>query len=271
MKKKILAALLALGLCVGTAFAQFGIVYDPTNYANAILRYSQLVQQLAQLQQTYTQIVQQYNLAVQMAKSIQNMPARYEAQFSQWRNVVAPDAYGNTGTWVSGMNTGLPGSVNTGYQQATTPLLQYNSQSLAGMTPDELNRVQSQYASVELSDGSNVTAMATIGAIRDNAQTIQTQINNLEQDSLSSDPDLNSEVSVLNKISAANVLTLRTLQDSNKLLVSLLEQNVIAAKQQREVTANSINTDINRQATMSGNLAQVTSTLNSSLQNFVMP
>jgi hypothetical protein len=131
--------------------------------------------------------------------------------------------------------------------------------------------VQSQYASVELSDGSNVTAMATIGAIRDNAQTIQTQINNLEQDSLSSDPDLNSEVSVLNKISAANVLTLRTLQDSNKLLVSLLEQNVIAAKQQREVTANSINTDINRQATMSGNLAQVTSTLNSSLQNFVMP
>jgi hypothetical protein len=51
----------------------------------------------------------------------------------------------------------------------------------------------------------------------------------------------------------------------------LLEQNVIAAKQQREVTANSINTDIDRQATMSGNLAQVTSTLNSSLQNFVMP
>jgi hypothetical protein len=271
MKKKILGVLLALGLCVGTAFAQFGIVYDPTNYANAILRYSQLVQQLAQLQQTYTQIVQQYNLAVQMAKSIQNMPARYEAQFSQWRNVVAPDTYGNTGTWVNGMNTGLSSSVNTGYQQATTPLLQYNSQSLAGMTPDELNRVQSQYASVELSDGSNVTAMATIGAIRDNAQTIQTQINNLEQDSLSSDPDLNSEVSVLNKISAANVLTLRTLQDSNKLLVSLLEQNVIAAKQQREVTANSINTDINRQATMSGNLAQVTSTLNSSLQNFVMP
>ena len=74
-----------------------------------------------------------------------------------------------------------------------------------------------------------------------------------------------------NKISAANVLTLRTLQDSNKLLVSLLEQNVIAAKQQREVTANSINTDIDRQATMSGNLSQVTSTLNSSLQNFVMP
>ena len=213
MKRKALAVLLVMGLCVGTASAQFGfgIVYDPTNYTNAVLRYSQLVQQLNQLRQTYTQIVQQYNLAVQMARNLQNMPARYQAQFSQWRNVVAPNTYGNTGTWVNGMNTGLPNTV-----MATTPLLQYNGQVLSGMTPDDLNRVKSQYASVELSDGANVTAMAAIGAIRDNAQTIQNQINNLEQDSLSSDPNLNTEVSVLNKINAANVLTLRTLQDSNQ-------------------------------------------------------
>ena len=84
-------------------------------------------------------------------------------------------------------------------------------------------------------------------------------------------PNLNSEVSVLNKINAANVLTLRTLQDSNKLLVSLLEQNVVAAKQQREATANSINADISRRANLAGNLAQVTNTLTNSLQNFRMP
>src|SRR5579864_6215800 len=102
MKKKILACLLGIGLCVGTASAQFGfgIVYDPTNYANAVLRYSQLVQQLAQLRQTYAQILNQYNLALRMAQNIQNMPARYRAQFSQWRNVVAPNTYGNTGMWV---------------------------------------------------------------------------------------------------------------------------------------------------------------------------
>jgi hypothetical protein len=139
------------------------------------------------------------------------------------------------------------------------------------MTAAEQNRVKSQYATVELADGANVTAMATIGAIRDSAQDIQNQINNLEQDSLSDDPDLNTEVSVLNKINAANVLNLRTAQDSNKLLLSLLEQNVIVAKQQREAATNSINTDINRRATLAGNLAQVTGTLNDSLQNFRMP
>jgi hypothetical protein len=273
MKRKIIVSLLVLGLCVGTASAQFGfgIVYDPTNYANAVLRYSQLVQQLAQSRQTYAQILNQYNLALRMAQNIQNMPARYRAQFSQWRNVIAPNTYGNTGTWVTGMNTGNAGAINAGYQQATVPLLQYSSQELNGMTPDELDRVKSQYASVELADGANVTSMATIGAIRSDAQNIESQMNNLEQDSLSNNPNLNSEVSVLNKINAANVLTLRTVQDSNKLLLSLLEQNVIAAKEQREATANSINAEIERRATLAGNLAQVTSTLGNSLQNYRMP
>jgi hypothetical protein len=113
--------------------------------------------------------------------------------------------------------------------------------------------------------------MAAVGSIRGNAQTIEGRIFNLEQDSLSSDPNLNTEVSVLNKINAANVLTLRTVQDSNKLLASLLEQQTIIAKQQREATTNAINADIARRANLAGNMAQVTSTLTDSLQNFRMP
>jgi hypothetical protein len=135
----------------------------------------------------------------------------------------------------------------------------------------ELARVQSQYASVELADGANMNAMATIGSIRGNAESVQTQIANLEHDSFSDDPDLNTEVSVLNKINAAGVLTLRTLQDSNKLLASLLEQQTILAKQQREVTTNTINAEIQRQASLAGNMAQVTATMTDSLQNFRMP
>lgn len=269
MRKKILVGLLVMGLAVGSASAQFGgIVYDPTNYANALLRYNQLVQQLLQLQQTYQQIVTQYNLALRMAQNLQNMPARYQALFSQWRNGIALDTYGNTGAWVTAINTGAPGD---GYQLATTQLVPYRPAYLASMDPDELSRVKSQYASVELADGANVTAIGAIGSIRENALDIQNQIANLENDSLSADPDLNTEVSVLNKINAANMLTLRSVQDSNKLLASLLEVQTIAAKQQREATTNAINADIQRQATLAGNLAQVTGTLSDSLQNFRMP
>jgi len=101
--------------------------------------------------------------------------------------------------------------------------------------------------------------------------TLELRMGNLESDSFSGDSSLNSEVSVLNKINAANVLTLRSVQDSNKLLASLLEQQIIASKQQRELTANAINTDISRRASLSGNLAQLTGSLTNSLQNFRMP
>src|SRR5467141_3122626 len=272
MKVKVLAVLLILTLCVGTVSAQFGgVVYDPTNYHNALLRYFQLQQQLIQLRNSYAQLVSQYNLALQMARNLQNMPARYRAQFSQWRNAVAQDTYANTGTWITGINSGTLPTVNAGYRQATTVLLPYGQDQLSGMTADELSRVKSQYASVELSDGANTTAIATIGSIRGNAQTLQSQIENLEHDSLSSDPNLNTEVSVLNKINATSVLTLRTLQDSNKLLASLLEEHTVLAKQQREATANAINADIQRRASLAGNLAQVTGTMTDSLQNFRMP
>jgi hypothetical protein len=273
MKRKILICFLVLGLGVGTATAQLGsgIVFDPTNYQNALLRYYQLQQHLIQLQQSYAKITSQLNLAMQMATFVRNMPARYRAVFSQWRNVTSLNTFGNTGSWISGINSGLLPDINTGYQRSTTQLSQYDPDELSGMDATELGRVQSQYASVELADGANMNAMATIGSIRGTAESVQTQIANLEQDSFSGDTDLNSEVSVLNKINAAGVLTLRTVQDSNKLLASLLEQQTILAKQQRDATTNAINTDIGRQASVAGNMAQVTGTLTDSLQNFRMP
>jgi len=273
MKKKIPAVLLVLILSVATATAQLGsgIVYDPTNYQNAILRYQQLQQHLVELQKSYAQITNQLNLAVQMAQFVKNMPARYRALFSQWRNVTSPDTFGNTGSWISGINSGLLPNINAGYQRSTTQLLPYRPDHLSGMDPFELERVQSQYASVELVDGANVNAMATIGSIRGSAQDIQAQIGNLEQDSFSGDSGLNSEVSVLNKINAAGVLTLRTVQDSNKILASLLEMQTIIAKQQRESVTNSINADIQRQASLAANMTQMTGTLTNSLQNFRMP
>ena len=72
MKRKVLVFVLVMGLAVGTASAQFGsgIVYDPTNYHNALLRYFQLQQQLFQLQKSYAQLVAQYNFALRMARYV---------------------------------------------------------------------------------------------------------------------------------------------------------------------------------------------------------
>src|SRR6202453_5298427 len=144
MKRRFLICMLLLGLGVGTATAQFGggIVYDPTNFHNALLRYYQLQQHLVQLQMSYAKITSQLNLAMQMATFVRNMPARYRAVFSQWRNVTSLNTFGNTGSWISGINSGLLPTINTGYLNSTTQLLPYSTFQLSGMNDPELKRVQ---------------------------------------------------------------------------------------------------------------------------------
>src|ERR1700730_7366096 len=123
MKKLLPIALIVFALTLGPSRAQaqfgFSVVYDPTNYANALLRYSQLVQQLNQLRATYNQILNQYNLAVQMSRSIPNMASRYATTWAPWRYASSQDAYGNTSTWINGVNSGVLPTVRSGYQRAT--------------------------------------------------------------------------------------------------------------------------------------------------------
>ena len=157
------------------------------------------------------------------------------------------------------------------YQQATIPLLLYTQADLNAINPADARNVESVYAPVELSDGANVSAMTTVGNVRANTQTVQQQITNLEQDSLSGDPALNTEVTVLNKINASNVLTLRTLQDANNLRLSGLEQQILQAKQERDTNAASLNFAIQMRQQVTQNLAPFTANLSQSLSGYRLP
>jgi len=66
----------------------------------------------------------------------------------------------------------------------------------------------------------------------------------LEADSLSDDPNMNTEIAVLNKINAANLMQVHSAQDTNKLLVALAEEQLIDAKRKRDAEARAINNDI---------------------------
>jgi len=273
-RKSVTLAVAIVLLLPAASNAQFGfggIVYDPTNYANAVLRYNQLVQHLAQLRQTYQQVLNQYNLALQMSKNLQNMPARYRATFSEWRNFAANDLYGNTAGWVGAANGAGVQSVGPAYQQAAIPLLTYTQADLNSINPADACNLRSTYASLELADGANVSALTTVGNIRANAQTVEQQISNLEQDSLSGDPTLNTEVSVLNKINASNVLTLRTLQDANNLRLEALEQQILQAKRQRDSDAANLNYAIQMRQQVTQNLAPFNRNLTQSLGSYRLP
>src|SRR5260370_42152790 len=112
-----------------------------------------------------------------MSRNLHNMPSRYRAQFSQWRNVTALDNYGNTSGWINGANSGQ--AVLSGYQRSKTQLVTYDQTTLSGMTDDELSRMKSQYASVELAESANTNALLTICTIHGNAAALEGQINKL--------------------------------------------------------------------------------------------
>ena len=275
MKKLLLIAVMASTLAVAptVAHAQFGlgIVYDPTNYANALLRYSQLVQQLNQLRATYDQVLNQYNLALQMSRNIPNMATRYAATWTPWRYANAQDAYGNTSTWINGMNSGILSTVLNGYQKATNTFIKYTPELLSAMPPDEVQRVQSAAATVQLVDGAAQSAMQMIGNIRANAMNTTNTINNILNDSLSNNPNLNSEVAVLNKVNATSVLSLQNAQDTNKLLVALLEQQTILSKQARDLATNITNADISRRQNSADFGQQLTRGLGQTLNTYRLP
>ncbi len=274
--RKLLVAFLATIALAGaprTARAQLfgGIVYDPTNFHNAVLRYYQLRMQLAEMQTTYSEIVNGYNLAVTMARDIPNMANRYAASWAPWRYASALDVYGNTSPWTNAANSGALGTVLNGYHRATIALQTYNPAYLATMPQAIQQELQSRYATVELRDGANENALETIGAIRANAVAATNAVRNVQNDSLSNNPSLNTEVSVLNKVNATGLLGLQTSQDTNKLLVAILEQQTIQAKQLRDAETQAIDSDVYQQANAAALDQQLTGGLESALANFTIP
>ncbi|MGH9451056.1 MAG: hypothetical protein ACRD11_11020 [Terriglobia bacterium] len=275
MKKVLMIVLAAIILASVSrpANAQLfgGIVYDPTNFHSAVLRYYQLRMQLTQMQATYSEIVNSYNLAVVMTRNIRNMPQRYLASWSPWRYASARDVYGNATPWINGANSGALSAVLNGYQRATIALETYNPASLAAMPQAIQRELQSRYATVELRDGANENALATMGAIRANAIAATNAVSNIQNDSLSNSPGLNTQVAVLNKVNATGVLGLQTSQDTNKLLVAILEQQTIRAKQLRDAQAQAINQDIYGRANAAALNQQLTGGIESALANFRIP
>lgn len=237
-------AILSL-VMVHPVFAILGlgdIVFDPSVYAEAIEQLLELERQSIQLVQSYEMLQNQYDHLKWMAKRVPvDMAARYRIPITQWLSSSANNTYGTTNDWTSGINTGMEAAA--GYAGAVQPLDTYGD-ALRNLPADQQARMKTDYAIVELTDGANIAAIQTIGRLRANAPAVETAIAGLETDSLSSDPDMNTQIAVLNKINAANLMSVRSSQDINKLLVAVAEEQIIDAKRKRDAETAAINHDI---------------------------
>ena len=246
MKRKTavvkLAVLIAVVLSLATrAEAILGIgdiVVDPSVYAQAVQQLLQLERQYAQLVQSYQVLQNQYAHLQRMAQRVPvDMSRRYRAAATLWRPSSAANTYGTTGRWLAALNSGV--DVAGGYVEATERLLSYDP-VLGTLSADQADHVKRAYGTVELTDGATRSALETVGRLRANASSTDATIQRLEDDSLSADPAMNTEIAVLNKVNAASLVSVRTGQDTNKLLVALAEAEAVAAKRTRDAEARAI-------------------------------
>src|SRR5258708_38154900 len=163
-RRLVLAVACVLGLAVPVSAQLFGVVFDPTNYANALLRYAELQQQLTQLVTTYQQIRTQYLLLLQQARLLPvNMNLRYRALPTPWLPLQAANAYGTTATWILAANTG-PGAP-TAFASATQLLRPYGA-AISALSAEEAPRVQTHYDRVQLADASTAHGLEALGFLR---------------------------------------------------------------------------------------------------------
>ena len=239
MTTKKLLAFALLGTLVPSAFALI-TVFDPASYGKLVEQFAEMEQQYNELVNTYQMVTSQYNQMVTNARMITSK-ARWKAILTPWQLPSATNTYGTTAGWIGALRTGNGSAV--GYSQSVTPL--NNSGPVWGSIDySQQDQISRGYATVELRDGATINALDQLGKMRGNSAAVDSAITSLESDSLSDNPDLNTEVGVLNKINAATLITVRSNQDTNKLLGSVLDQQMVDTKARRDAEVQSINNDI---------------------------
>ena len=224
---------------IAPALASGFPVFDAANFEQAIQQLIQMEQQYRQLVQTYQTLRSQYEHMQRMARTVPvNMVARYKALATPWRLTSSTNVSGKAGGWIESINTGA--NIAEGYARAIEELGRYQG-ALAGLPAEQADRAKTSYSTVELADGANRHILETLGRLRANAQEVDRAIDSLEDDSLSSDPNMNTEIAVLNKINAANLIAVRSSQDANKILVAMAEAQLVDNKRKRDAEAQAIN------------------------------
>jgi hypothetical protein len=267
IRRSLIALTIVTALTASVA-AQLA-VYDPVNHVTAISQLIQLEDSVVRLVQIYTQLRSQYQHMVQQATRIPvDMNARYRGLRTPWRALTGADTYGSVSGWIDASNTGW--EVAAAYQRSTQRLRSYDGG--LGTFPAEIAaRVRASYGTVELTDAVTAQSLWTVGRLRNHSGPVEQALRALEDDSYSTAPALNTQAALLNKINAAGLTQARMTQDTNNLLLSLLEQHLVDAKRQRDSETERINADVVFQREARLLLARTTTRTTEALQTFRLP
>lgn len=231
MKRRFLS-IVAVALLVSLtpsspARAQF-VVYDPANWAEAVL---QLEQFIAQFEFWINQVKR---MPVDMA-------TRYHGHSVDWtlHDLSAGLLYARQ--LLAALNSGDPSGF--AYRQVVDPL--DVPTDIIGQMPASLRRrLTDTYAGIELADSVSKLAVNQMGAMRTEGAFDEQIAKVMEADAVSSNGAFQTQTGILNKINTATVLGLRMQDHADKAIMSTLEQLIVSNRRQRDAEAMLMNATI---------------------------
>jgi hypothetical protein len=244
-----------LGLFVLPAGAQFGftVVTDPGAYTRMASELQQAIRQYEAIITLYQLSQQAYSNMERAARNI-TTKAVWMPPASAWTFPTATNTYGTTAGWMQAVNTGSGAAA--AWNSAAISLQSYGTlwDSLTAAQRTQFGR---RYGSVELTDAVANNAMSQVGQVRGNAAATESAIRRLASDSESNNSDLNTEVGVLNQVSAAGVINARQQQSTNQLLAAIVDQQTVQSKMAHDAMADGIALTVAAQQSAQQNRAAI--------------
>ena len=230
--RRLVAALLVAVLLAAPVRARAQaydyLVYDDSNWYQAVLQFFQMLEQ-ARI------------LARQARRLPLDMVTRYRGTSVDW-SLHSIDARLQYAQRILGaLNTG--DRTGTAYRQVIQPL-DLPAAAVARMPVSLQRRLTTAYAGIELADSVSALAVDQMGLMRTEGPRNLLVAANMERDAVSINDDLHTQTAVLNKINAAATLQLRMQDHMQKSLMSTVEQLLVANRRQRDSEAALLNATI---------------------------
>jgi hypothetical protein len=220
---RIAAVTMTVLVAAAAVNAQF-VVYDPTNYAEAVVQYEQMVQHYAFL------IKQATRLPVDLG-------SRYHAHSIDWTtHELAGLVYARH--LLQALNEGDPSGA--AYRNLVAPV--DAPDDLVGRMPAAMQRrLVAAYGTLELADSSNRLAIDQTGAGRLEGPFTLRAVKNVEHDAANGADAFQSQTALLEKIGSALAIEVRLSEQTNQFQLSALEQAVLDNTRKRETEAAVMN------------------------------
>src|SRR5262249_20191231 len=206
------------------------VVYDPTNYFEAVAQYEQ--------------ILQQYQFLLKQATRVPvDIATRYHAHSLDWTYHDLASGLLYAQPLLVALNEG--DTRGAAYRGATTPL-DIPTDVLARMPAELRRRLATAYSTIELADSITRLAVDQTGTARSDGPFTLQAIRNVEHDIVNPGDDFHSQTALLEKINAAEAISLRVDHQNNQFLLSALEQLIVDNKRKRDSEAVLMNATIHQ-------------------------